>query len=170
MNATEFKRRFLTCHRKLYAVAFRLTGNTQDAEDVTQEAYLRLWSRRDQLDKVERPDVYGMVLVRNLCYDRGHRLRGPNSPTAPEDLQLPADTDLHRETEYKDEAHLLNSLIDCLPDTQRTVMQMRDIDGYAYDEIEAATGLTSSNVRTLLCRARQQIREQFRRLTRYENK
>ena len=47
MDAREFKRRFLPCHQKLYRVAFRLMGNAQDAEDMVQEAYLRLWKKRN---------------------------------------------------------------------------------------------------------------------------
>ena len=49
MDANDFKRLFLPYHRKLYRVAFRLLGNVQDAEDMVQEAYLKLWKRREEL-------------------------------------------------------------------------------------------------------------------------
>ena len=52
MDAAEFKQQFLPYHRKLYRVAFRLTGNPQDAEDMVQEAYLKLWNKRDELADV----------------------------------------------------------------------------------------------------------------------
>ena len=49
MDANDFKRKFLPYHRKLYRAAFHLMGNAQDAEDMVQEAYLKLWKRRDEL-------------------------------------------------------------------------------------------------------------------------
>ena len=49
MDAASFKQQFLPCHAKLYRVAFRLMGNVQDAEDMVQEAYLKLWKKRDEL-------------------------------------------------------------------------------------------------------------------------
>lgn len=52
MDTAEFKQQFLPYHRKLYRVAFRLTGNPQDAEDMVQEAYLKLWNKRDELADV----------------------------------------------------------------------------------------------------------------------
>ena len=49
MDAAEFKQQFLPYHRKLYRTAFRLTENPQEAEDMVQEAYLKLWNKRDEL-------------------------------------------------------------------------------------------------------------------------
>ena len=52
MDTAEFKQQFLPYHRNLYRVAFRLTGNPQEAEDMVQEAYLKLWNKRDELADV----------------------------------------------------------------------------------------------------------------------
>lgn len=169
MNAAEFKQRFMPLHPKLYRVAYRLTGNMQDAEDIVQETYLRLWNGRDKLTAVAQTEVYCIVLVRNLCHDKRHAGESEKGSPPPDSLPLPADTDLQRETEARDEASLLNRLIAHLPETQRTVMQMHDIDGLTYNEIEGATQLSYANIRTLLCRARQRIREQFHQLTHHEN-
>ena len=57
MDAASFKQQFLPCHAKLYRVAFRLMGNVQDAEDMVQEAYLKLWNKRDELsDRTKTAD------------------------------------------------------------------------------------------------------------------
>lgn len=58
MDTAEFKQQFLPYHRKLYRVAFRLTGNPQDAEDMVQEAYLKLWNKRDELADVLNTEAY----------------------------------------------------------------------------------------------------------------
>jgi RNA polymerase sigma-70 factor (ECF subfamily) len=60
------------------------------------------------------------------------------------------------------------TLIGQLPDQQRQIMQMRDVEDLAYEEIEKATGLTSINIRVLLSRARKKIREQFLAIRNYE--
>ena len=69
MDTAEFKQQFLPYHRKLYRVAFRLTGNPQDAEDMVQEAYLKLWNKRDELADVLNTEAYCVTLIKNLCYD-----------------------------------------------------------------------------------------------------
>ena len=62
MDTAEFKQQFLPYHRKLYRVAFRLTGNPQDAEDMVQEAYLKLWNKRDELADVLNTEAYCVTL------------------------------------------------------------------------------------------------------------
>lgn len=66
MDTAEFKQQFLPYHRKLYRVAFRLTGNPQDAEDMVQEAYLKLWNKRDELADVLNTEAYCVTLSR-IC-------------------------------------------------------------------------------------------------------
>ncbi len=75
MDAAEFKQQFLPYHRKLYRTAFRLTENPQEAEDMVQEAYLKLWNKRDELAGVLNTEAYCVTLVKNLCYDALRRSR-----------------------------------------------------------------------------------------------
>ena len=64
MDANQFKEQFLPYHAKLYRVAFRLMGNTQDAEDMVQEAYLKLWKKRDELpNDIQSMESYCITLV-----------------------------------------------------------------------------------------------------------
>ena len=60
------------------------------------------------------------------------------------------------------------TLIDRLPEKQQQIMRMRDVQDQSYEEIEKATGLNSVNIRVLLSRARQKIREQFLEIRNYE--
>ena len=93
MDANDFKRKFLPYHRKLYRAAFHLMGNAQDAEDMVQEAYLKLWKRMDELPTdIANLEAYCVTLVKNICYDAlrlrtwrktdGHPRNSP-SPEAP---------------------------------------------------------------------------------------
>ena len=157
MDAASFKQQFLPCHAKLYRVAFRLMGNVQDAEDMVQEAYLKLWKKRDELSEVASIEAYCVTLIKNLCYDSLRSCR-PD-----EDSRLP-------EIEQKDEARQVKRLIRQLPRSQQQIILLRDVNDCSYEEIEQVTGLTAVNIRVLLSRARKKIREQFNEIMNYESK
>lgn len=169
MDANDFKRKFLIHHRRLYRVAFQLTGNTQDAEDMVQEAYLRLWKRRDELPTdILNTEAYCVTLVKNVCYDTLRLSRLDEDGRPPEELHIAAESNVAKEVERKDEVRHVMEFINRLPDQQREVMLMRDVDDRPYEEIEQATGLSAVNIRVLLSRARKKIREQFKEIMNYE--
>lgn len=170
MDAADFKRQFLPCHRKLYRIAWRLMGNTQDAEDMVQEAYLKLWTKRDELSGISNAEAYTITLIKNLCYDALRSGRLDEGPYLPAESDLATDTDISREIERKDEVNRIYGLIEKLPAQQKQVVLLRDADGCSFEEIERITGLTSVNIRVLLSRARKKIREQFHEIMSYESK
>lgn len=101
MDTAEFKQQFLPYHRKLYRVAFRLTGNPQDAEDMVQEAYLKLWKKRDELSEVASIEAYCVTLIKNLCYDSLRSCRPDEDSRLPEELKLPTDSNIARRDRTK---------------------------------------------------------------------
>lgn len=166
----EFKQQFLPYHRKLYRTAFRLTENPQEAEDMVQEAYLKLWNKRDELAGVLNTEAYCVTLVKNLCYDALRRSRPDEDGHAPEELNLPTDTNIAREVEQRDEVNQVRRLIGRLPEQQKRVILLRDVNDCSFEEIEQATGLNAINIRVLLSRARKKIREQYNAIMNYESK
>ena len=169
MDASDFKQRFLPYHRRLYRVAFLQLGNVQDAEDMVQEAYLKLWQRRNELPPdIANLEAYCVTLVKHLCYDKMRLVLPAEDERPPEELALAESTNLAYEVELKDEANHVMKLIGQLPEQQKQIMQMRDVEELPYEEIEKATGLTSVNIRVLLSRARKKIREQFLEIMNYE--
>ena len=158
MDAAEFKQQFLPYHRKLYRTAFRLTENPQEAEDMVQEAYLKLWNKRDELAGVLNTEAY--------C----RRSRPDEDGHAPEELNLPTDTNIAREVEQRDEVNQVRRLIGRLPEQQKRVILLRDVNDCSFEEIEQATGLNAINIRVLLSRARKKIREQYNAIMNYESK
>lgn len=68
MDAESFKNEFLPYHRKLYCVAYRLLENAADAEDLVQEAYLKLWDKREGLTVISNPEAFSVTLVKNMCF------------------------------------------------------------------------------------------------------
>lgn len=167
MDAEEFKQRFLPLHTQLYRTAFRLMGNAMDAEDMVQEAYLKLWERRDDLGHVANMEAYCTSLIRHICIDAFRRKRPEEDSPPPEEFPLTDNEDAATALERQDEAKQLTSLINRLPEGQRTVMTLHDVEGCSYEEIEEATGFTAVNIRVMLSRARKKIREQIERIRNY---
>lgn len=165
MNADEFKALFLPLHARLYRTAYALLWNAQDAEDIVQDAYLKLWRKRDELDIRTNPEAYCVSLIRRLCLDQLRSSRHEAEETLEDTLPLPADDDPGQRLEQRDETVRLKQLIAALPLTQRRVLWLRDVDERSFDEIEETTGLNAVNIRATLSRARKKIREQFKRIT-----
>ena len=166
MTTEEFKRRFLPLSRRLYTVAWRMTGNQQDAEDIVQDCYIKLWNKRDALSHVINIEAYAVTLVKHLCYD-AHNEKHGTTDTVLWDNETRGTENI---TEQKDVLAHVRKMIDNLPDQQKMVMTMREIDDCSYEEIEETTGLSAVNVRVLLSRARKSIREQFKELLKNENR
>ena len=169
MDANEYKRKFLPCHQKLYRVAFHLMGNAQDAEDMVQETYLRLWKKREEMPPdIGNVEAYCVAIIRNLCLDALKAPQMEEEHHSIEELDMPQTGSLMREMELKDEANIVVRIIGDLPEQQRQIVEMRDVDDCSYEEIEQATGLSTVNIRVLLSRARKKIREQFNAINSYE--
>ena len=69
MDVDVFKQRFLPFHPKLYRIAYALLDNKADAEDIFQDAYCKLWNKRDELGDIQNPEAFSITLVKNLCLD-----------------------------------------------------------------------------------------------------
>lgn len=167
MDTEEFKRRCLPLHIRLYQTAFRLLGNAMDAEDMVQEAYLKLWEKRDELERVANLEAYCTSLIRNLCIDAFRQKRPEENGPLPEEWSLTDKENGETALEIRDETDQLIKLIGRLPEGQRTVMTLHDVEGCSYEEIEETTGYTAINIRVMLSRARKKIREQFERIRNY---
>lgn len=153
MDAETFKKSFLPFHRKLYFVAFRLLENESDAEDLVQEAYLKMWNKRDGLAIINNPEAFSVKLVKNMCYDI---LRSGKSMMNRQTVELTEVNEAsHTDTlEARDELRMVKNIISELPEQQQRIVILRDIKECTYEEIEYITGLTSVNIRVLLSRAR----------------
>lgn len=169
MDANDFKRRFLPYHQKLYRTAFRLMGNAQDAEDMVQEVYLKLWKKREELPPdIGNTEAYCVTLTKNLCYDALRAAHIEEEERTPEELNITQDSDLFREVAARDEVNQVKRIIGSLPRQQRQVIVMRDVNECSMEEIEEVTGLSPGNIRVLLSRTRKKIREQFNAIRNYE--
>ena len=164
MESSQIKTLFLPCHRKLYAVAWRLTGNAQAAEDLVQETFLRLWTRRQQIVSVECVEAYSITTLRRIFYDTKRSKQIEASEREISELHVKDSEDLNQRIDAQDEWQRIRTMILALPDPQGKIMIMRDVEGQTYEEISVETGLTEVNLRSILSRARKRIREQIKEM------
>lgn len=159
MDAASFKTAIGDSLDRMYRAALYLCGNEADASDAVQEACMKLWQRRHDLDDVENFTAYAVGATRNACINA---LKKRDYHADIDTLPAVADTaDTAADYERREQLGCIMAAVQRLPENQRMVMTMRDIDGCSIDEISSVTGLTGGNIRVLLCRARSTIRNFF---------
>lgn len=168
MDEGSFKRLFLPLHPKLYRIAFALTNNAQDAEDLLQEAYCKLWDKRKELQGIANHEAFCVTLMRNMCLDF---LRSPLQKRKYEEVNDTVSVNNNSpeaELMEQDKIRIIHKIINNLPENQRLVLRLRGIEDCSPEEVEQLTGLSAINIRVLLSRARKTIREQFEKVMSYE--
>lgn len=128
-----------------------------------QEAYLKLWTRRGSLPKMESEKAYCITLVRNICLDRR---RGQHPTVVSLDTARPAIytlADINERIDHSLMAAKVKEAIKQLPEQQRLIITLKDIDDCDYGEISRSTGLSEVNIRVILSRARKAVRARFGR-------
>ena len=146
----------------LLRLAVRYMEDADDAEDVVQEAMLKLWFLRERLDSYRSIDALAVVITKHLCINsmRGRKLE---TVTLEQGMELiGGETPDKRLTEAEGMQEILQ-VIATLPDLQQSVLRMKHIEGFEVEEIARLTGSTAVAVRTNLSRARKKVCEQFRR-------
>ena len=165
MEASAFKKMFLPAHRRLFAMALRLTGSPEEAEDLVQETYLRLWTKRFELKDMDRPEGFAVTTLRNIFIDSTRKNKPLTCDIGYDAMRKGTDEDTEKHLVAAEAHHTVMRLIDSLPEKQRQVMVMRDVNDMDYDDICRQTGIPPSTVRSLISRARKFVRDQFRMLS-----
>ncbi|MEN8225331.1 MAG: RNA polymerase sigma factor [Bacteroidota bacterium] len=167
MTTEEFKSNVLPVKDKLYRFALRLLGNSEDACDVVQEILIRLWSKKEKLNEYRSVEAYAMTMTRNLCLDK---LKSPATKKEifDESSIMTDNRTPYTDTELSDTIKLVRMAMDALPEQQRMVIHLRDVEGCGFDEIAEVTGMSMNNVRVSLSRARKKIRDTLIKINNYE--
>lgn len=170
MTRLEFNNHILQLSRKLYVVAYRFLQNQEEAEDAVQEVFIRLWNRKDQLSKYNSIEALAVTTVKNYCIDQLRRIRTipldtfKTQPAIFNEREIPDDI-----LESKESAQILNRIIENLPEIYRDIIRKKEIDGLSYEEISEITRQNINTLRVNLSRARNMIRDEFKRI-KYEYK
>lgn len=170
MDLQLFKQRILPVQGRLFRLAQLFLRNREEAEDALQDVLLRLWTNRQQLDAYHSVEALAVQMTKNLCLDR---LKSHAKQKTTDDTTLLGlageDISPYRQVELADSAELIRLLIDELPDQQKLVLHLRDVEEYSFEEIEQVTGLSINNIRVILSRARQRLRDSYLKANDYES-
>lgn len=168
MNLEAFQNRVMPAKNKLFRFALRFLGNEDEAKDIVQEVLIKVWNGRDQMNEVQNWEAWCMRITKNLSLDRIRFLsRRQTQPIEGEFDLHQSDLTPHETTEQKESMHSINLLISSLPEKQRQVIHLRDVEGYSYNEICEILELDLNQVKVNLFRARNAVREKLIKINAY---
>lgn len=167
MTTEEFKNKIIPYSVKLYPMLFRILKNEEETRDALQELMLRLWNKKDELHKCSNQSAYIVTMAKNYSFDLLKKKRPVTVDEKQEFriLNTKADDTGH---DVKEKFEQVRRVIETLPDKYRTVIQMRDIDGFTFDEMKEMTGYEVANLRVILSRARQKVKEEVAKIYDYD--
>jgi RNA polymerase sigma-70 factor (TIGR02957 family) len=147
-----------------FSIAYRMLGSVSEAEDVVQEAFLRLHRARDEGQRIESPRAYLSTVVTRLAIDQLRSARARRETYVgewlPEPLVTSPDEDPARHAEMADSLSLaFLVLLENLSPEQRAVFLLREVFDYPYVRIAEIVGKSEANVRQLAVRARRHVEE-----------
>lgn len=168
MTPEEFRKNVLPEGRRLYALAFRFLNSREEAEDAVQEVMMKLWSERNGKRDYSSVAAWCTTVTRNCCIDilrRRKRLRIGDLDEA-EGFAAP-DSDAGKGQDVSEAARLVTVIISRMKEPGKSAVILRDVEGYSYEETAEAMGMNVTALRTLMSRARKQIREEMERIYGY---
>ena len=167
MTLETFKIEVIPLKHKLFRFAGSFLQRDADSEDVVQEVFIRLWARRDKLDQYRSIEAFALVITRNLCLDR-IKSKAYNQDAWTEKNDVRSGHTPHLQTELKDSVGHVKKIMSTLPEKQRSIFHLRDVEGYGYSEIAELMGLSENTIRVNLSRARKKIRDVMIKKYNYE--
>ncbi len=162
-----FRSDILPLKNKLYRLALRITLDTAEAEDVVQDTMIRVWDKREEWPQFGSIEAYCLTVARNLAIDRSQKKEAQNVELTPEVQQTPDASSPYDQLVTDESLKLVHRLIGKLPEKQRTVLQLRDMEGKSYKEISEVLDLPEEQIKINLFRARQKIKQWYTEIDEY---
>ena len=151
--------------QKLYRIAKRLLISHEEAQDATQEVLVKVWQRSSELSHVKSIEAYAMTMVKNYCYDRLKSKQASNMSI--EYSILDKSDDQSAAFEAKDRISFVEKIVNNLPDKQKLIWQLRDVEGATFEEIAEVVQMEPTAIRVNLSRARKRIKESLEQIDAY---
>lgn len=158
MKQSDFLKAVLPFKDKVFRLAKRLLVSTEEAEDATQELYFKLWKNKQKLSEYKNVEAFAMTMTKNYCFDRLKSKQASNLTLIHSNYKE-KDTSLDKKVEHNDSVEKVHKLIEDLPEQQKIIIQLRDIEQYSFDEIAKMVDMKPTAIRVALSRARKTIRE-----------
>lgn len=148
---------------RLYRYALNILKDPMEAEDVVQEILIKIWKKIDQFKHIENKEAWCMTMTRNLSIDKKRKRKYHTESIENFHFVKDTNTTPYESMQSMDHMSSLERLIYQLPEKQRSVLHLRDVEGYTYKEIAAMADISVDQVKVYLHRARKQLRSQINR-------
>ena len=158
MTESDFINFISPLQSSLYRVAKRLLVSHEEAQDALSEVTMKLWDRRKDLGNIKSLEAYAMTMTKHFCLDRLKSKQGSQMRLVHVNYEKATDS-LGDQMDNQDSIDWLKKAMEQLPEAQKLVVQLRDIEGLEYDQIEQILEMKPTAVRVALSRARKTLRE-----------
>ena len=159
MEQKEFLNIILPCKDTLYRLAKRLLVSSDEAEDAVQEVFLKLWKGRDNIHHYRSPEAFAVTMTKNYCLDRLKSRQASNLQIVHSNYKN--SDNIERSVEANEGVELVTKIMQTLPEKQKMIMQLRDIEQFEFTEIAQMLAINETAIRVALSRARKAVREQL---------
>ena len=167
MQEISFRNDILPLKDKLFRLALRITLDRAEAEDVVQDTMIRVWNKRDEWQQFESVEAYCLIVAKNLAIDRSQKKDAQNVELTPEMAEEADTSGPYDRLVNNERMKIIHRLIDELPEKQRLIMQLRDIESESYKDIAKVLQLTEEQVKVNLFRARQKVKQRYIEIDEY---
>ncbi|MAP54123.1 RNA polymerase sigma factor [Altibacter sp.] len=157
MKQKEFLTTVMPFKDKLYRLAKRLLVSGDEAEDAVQEVFLKLWKGKQQMKNYKNPEAFAMTMTKNYCLDRLKSKQAGNMKIVHSNYQN--HENLEKKIEVEDGVSLVFSIMETLPEQQKMILQLRDVEQFEFAEIAEILNSNETAIRVALSRARKTVRE-----------
>ena len=160
MTQSEFLNVVMPFKDKLYRLSKRLLISAEEAEDATQEVLMKLWSKNSNIANYKNVEAFAMTMTKNFCLDRLKSKQSSNLKLVHSNYE-DGNTSLQKQLEARDSISWVEKIMEELPEQQKLVLQLRDVEEYDFKEIADLLEMQPTAVRVSLSRARKTVREKL---------
>jgi RNA polymerase sigma-70 factor, ECF subfamily len=167
MTTEEFKNKVIPYSAKLYPMISRILRNEEETRDALQELMLKLWNKRTDLNQCSNLSAYIITTAKNYSFDLLKKKR-PAVIGENDEYKILNIAENGIDPEKREKYEYVQKTIEKLPEKLRTVIQLRDIDGFSFGEIKEITGFEITHIRVILSRARLKVKQEIEKIYDYD--
>ncbi len=160
MTESEFLTIVLPFKDKVFRLAKRLLVSNEEAEDATQEIFLKLWNKKELIKDYKNVEAFSMTMTKNFCLDKLKSKHAQNLKIVHNNYQ-DNNVSLQKQIELNDSLSWVSKIMEELPEQQKIILQLRDIEQYNFNEISEMLDMNETAIRVALSRGRKTIREKL---------
>ena len=160
MTQAEFLNIVMPFKDKVFRLAKRLLVSQEEAEDATQEILIKLWKNKQKIQDYKNVEAFSMTMTKNFCLDRLKSKQAQNLKIVHSNYQ-DHNVSLQKQIELNDSVDWVSKIMEALPEQQKIILQLRDIEQYEFSEISKMLDINETAIRVSLSRARKTLREKL---------